>query len=525
MNNRQLFLCFVIMLISSLTTFGQSYIIQFDSNSSAEEYFTSNRNDFLDIQLIGRSTNIYNIYPKSEASIDAIANHQSVLHFRKNVEVQSREVPNDSRYNEQWPLPLIDAEMAWEEVTHGETHDGREIVIAVIDNSFQISHPDLTNNIWTNDAEIPGDFIDNDDNGYVDDYKGLSVKQGNDNHPLGIHGTKVSGIIGAEGNNNLGIAGVNWKIKLMIISGADNSADIIEGYNYVLDQRRLYNQTNGAEGAFVVATNLSAGSSYQFGSSFPMWCGMYDKLGEAGIINITATDNSDYNVDEEGDMPTTCESQYLLTVTSTDRFDRKVIESAFGPIYVDLGAPGDETFSTTNGDGYDTFTGTSAASPHVAGAVGLLYAANCPQLISNSLQFPASAALTIKEAILNSVTSLPDLVGRSVSGGRLNIFAAMGELAMLCNEEPSSLTELKITSLGPNPLKDYLQFKYEFMAPIDHTVSVYNSTGNLMYHEIIKPSLFETPTHVLELSELRRGMYILTMEDGTSVSSMKFFKE
>ncbi len=513
------------LLFFNYSVFAQSYILQFDDHEKAAGFFNDHKNEFIDVELLGRTTHIYSVYPKAGSNIRSIQQNRNILHWSPNVSVEAREVPNDPQYGIQWPLPLIAADKAWNEVTQGLSYDQREIVIAVLDNSFQIDHPDLINNIWTNEGEIPNDMVDNDGNGYVDDYYGLHVDENNDNHPLGDHGTKVLGIIGAEGNNDFGISGVNWKVKLMIISGANNSSDIIEGYNYVLDQRKLYNETNGEKGAYVVATNLSAGISNQFGTAFPAWCGMYDAMGEQGILSVTATDNANYNVDTEGDMPTTCESEYLLTVTSTDKFDNKSVLSAFGSTHVDMGAPGAETFSTNSNSDFEEFTGTSAAAPHVAGAIGLLYATNCPQLIFNSLDFPPSAALAIKQSILASAHKLPTLEGKTVSGGRLHIFNAMSELAKVCSTgSTSEREELSIFDLGPNPTDEEVSFKFNYKNFDIHELSIYNTIGQLVYSSSLQPSLFEAPSVTINVSSFTQGMYLLTMTDGVDRTSVKFFK-
>src|SRR5690606_1454004 len=110
-----------------------------------------------------------------------------------------------------------------------------------------------------NHGEIPGDGIDNDQNGYTDDYLGLNVQTDNDQHASDVHGTAVAGIIGAQGGNQKGVCGINWNVKLLLISGIERESDIIEGYQYATALRNTYRNSGGTQGAFVVATSLSAG--------------------------------------------------------------------------------------------------------------------------------------------------------------------------------------------------------------------------------------------------------------------------
>jgi subtilisin family serine protease len=172
-------------------------------------------------------------------------------------------------------------------------------VIAVVDDGYDFDHVDLVQNIWHNRDEIPGDQIDNDGNGYIDDYKGLNVLTGKDDHPKHQHGTQVCGVLGAKGNNALGVTGINWNVKLMLISNAGYESEVIEAYQYALDMRKKYDDTDGAEGAFVVATNLSGGIDFEFAQDHPLWCEMYDKLGVAGILSVAAAPNHSISVDEK----------------------------------------------------------------------------------------------------------------------------------------------------------------------------------------------------------------------------------
>jgi hypothetical protein len=163
-------------------------------------------------------------------------------------------------------------------------------------------------------------------------------------------------------------------------------------------------------------------------SQAPLWCALYDSLGQAGILNVAATTNNNTNVDLLGDMPTHCPSDYLLAVTNTNNRDVKPPAAGYGQISIDLAAPGEATYTITAGNSYGTFGGTSAAAPHVAGVVGLLYAAPCPRLSLLARVNPPAAALMAKEAILNGVDPLANLSGLVATGGRLNAHKALLQL-------------------------------------------------------------------------------------------------
>lgn len=216
--------------------------------------------------------------------------------------------------------------MAWDLNTGGLTELGDTIVLCIIDDGLDIAHYDIKGNLWRNYQEIPDNKLDDDQNGYVDDYYGWNSYKDGGNFDPGFHGTPVCGIAAATGNNNLGVCGINWKVKLMFVAGGGDEANAILSYTYPWKARKAYNQSNGKQGAFVVATNSSWGSDYGMPEEAPIWCAVYDSLGAEGILNAASTTNLDLNVDEDGDLPTTCESDYLITVTSMDWFDQKILQ-------------------------------------------------------------------------------------------------------------------------------------------------------------------------------------------------------
>ncbi|MEL6697943.1 MAG: S8 family serine peptidase [Bacteroidota bacterium] len=349
--------------------------------------------------------------------------------------------PNDTEFSSQWHLHNtgqigtadadIDAPEAWDLYTSSQTALGDEGVVAVIDDGFDLNHSDL--NYWTNDQEIPNNGIDDDQNGYIDDFLGWNAYNSTGFPTIAQHGTQVAGIIGAKTDNQLGIAGVGWGIPIMAVGGASSTESVVvEAYNYILQQRILYEQSQGAKGAFVVATNASFGVDFGTPQNFPIWCSIYDSLGAYGIMNIAAAMNIGANVDMDGDIPTTCQSDWLLTVTSTNADDQLVTSAGFGPVHVDIAAPGNGIYTTYASDAYGPITGTSFAAPQVAGAYALMLGYACPSLAVRYRNDPAGVSLLIKDLLLQSVDTLPTLLGNILSEGRLNAFRSLQAIQSVC---------------------------------------------------------------------------------------------
>jgi len=375
-------------------------------------------------------------------------------------EITTPILPNDPHFPKQWHLlndgstggvldADLDAEQAWDISTGGLTPAGDTIVIAVIDGGMDAAHPDLAPNLWRNWAEIPNNGLDDDGNGYADDFRGWNVFSQGDQIEgnSSAHGTPVSAILGARGNNGLGVTGVNWNTKIMFVAANGSEASILAAYDYVYQARQRYNITWGAVGAFVVAVNCSWGINYGQPSDAPLWCEAFDKLGDVGIVSVAATANLAINVDEVGDLPTACPSNFLIGVTSLNSSDQKAVNAAWGTQHVDLGAYGQEVFTAATAGGYGHFTGTSFAAPQVTGAVALLYAAPCPNLIALAKTDPASAAYWAKSLILENVTPNPSLTGKTFSDGRLNLYRAVQTYENQCSNCPAPFA-LKMEDLS-----------------------------------------------------------------------------
>ncbi|NQV37508.1 MAG: S8 family serine peptidase [Candidatus Marinimicrobia bacterium] len=395
-----------------------------------------------------------------------LSDYDALAEFRSNPWVKNAQLdhytsqrqtfPDDSQFGQMWALHNngsngavedadIDAPEAWDIATGGLTALGDTIVVAVVDGGCDLNHPDLVDNIWTNRHEIPANGIDDDNNGYIDDYNGWDAYSSDGSISSDQHGTHVSGTVGAKGNNGSQVVGVSWNVKIMTVMASTSQTSIaVEGYGYVLDQRMRYNETNGDSGAFVVSTNSSFGVNFGDCSSgsYPLWNEMYNAMGEAGILSAAATMNINANVDTQGDVPTGCDSDWLIAVTNTTSSDVKNSGAAYGPTMVDLGAPGTSVLSTLPNNNTGTLTGTSMATPHVAGAVGLMHNAMSNGFAQFYKDNPGEGALALKQLILDGTDPLTSLNGITVSGGRLNIYNS----ALLVQGFMAS------DSLDPNPI-------------------------------------------------------------------------
>lgn len=336
--------------------------------------------------------------------------------------------PNDPLFGQQWHHLEggdhdIDSDEAWDVTTGGTAANGARIVVCVLEGGgTAYGHDDLIDNHWTNDGEIADNGVDDDNNGFVDDYNGWNATNGTDNISNGGHGTSVSGMIGATGDNGSGGAGVNWDVEIMQVQmGGLSESNVIMAYNYPLEMRALFNASAGAQGAFVVATNASWGIDLADPANFPVWCAYYDDLGAVGILNCGATANAQYDIDTQGDMPTGCSSDYMVSVTATNDNDVRTF-SGYGATTIDLGAPGEDVYLPAGGgSSYGTTSGTSFASPCVAGAIALVYSAPCTELMDLVMANPQAGADMVLGYILDGVDVVDNLVGETVTGGRLNV--------------------------------------------------------------------------------------------------------
>lgn len=358
-----------------------------------------------------------------------------------NYYIEMREtVPDDTQLAQQWHHVNtgqtsgtvdadIDSDLAWDISTGGTSATGDEIVVCIIESS-NLDHDDLRNNRWINPYEIAGNGIDDDGNGYIDDIMGWNA--GGNNGTVGYgtnagstsHGTNCSGMIAAVGDNNLGVVGANWNLKIMISTvGSLTQGNVISSYTYPLVQRQRWNNSNGTQGAFVVATSASWGIDNADPSNYPLWCNFYDTLGHYGIISVGATTNNNANVDVVGDMPTACSSPYMVGVGRTDHNDNTA--GGYGVTTIDFGAPGINVRTTANNNGYTTTTGTSFSCPLTAGVIGLAYSIPCAGFMDIVKADPKLGADLVLQALMDGVDQKTQLAAKFITGGRLNAFNTM----------------------------------------------------------------------------------------------------
>ena len=377
--------------------------------------------------------------------INELKTEDGVIYAEPNYILKFLAVPNDPGYSQQWGLSKIKAEQAWD-LTTGDT----SIVVAILDTGIDYTpapmaggsdrkHPDLGNgsgssgNMWINKGELIFGLVnyngkDDDKNGYIDDFYGINPSIGTFDYRRGApsefvepppsgpyrgHGTHVAGIIGAIGNNGIGVCGVNWKVGLMPLKIGTSSGNIttdwvIECIEYVLKRKD--------EGENIVAVNASFGG-YGTTQAFEE---AIEKLMERGILFIAAAGNDLMNIDYHPFTPAGIYLPNVIAVFATDVNDKPAIFSQlgtgtnYGRYKVHVGAPGDDIYSTLPTDTYGSMDGTSMAAPFVSGLAALVKS-----------KFPSYDWKQIKNLILSSGDDISELKDISITGKRINAFDAV----------------------------------------------------------------------------------------------------
>jgi subtilisin family serine protease len=360
-----------------------------------------------------------------------LINSSKVKFVEPNGIIRINRLPNDARFGELYGLHNegstggtsgsdIDAPEAWD-ITTGS----KDVVVGIIDTGVDYTHPDIAPNYWSNPGETGLDAqgndkstngIDDDANGYIDDFRGWDFAN-DDNDPIDDHnhGTHCAGTIGGAGNDGVGVVGVNWEVsmvglKFLTGGGSGTTDDAIEAIEYATTLGLTMTSNSWGGGGYSEAMDLAI-----------------QEADKAGILFIAAAGNSTANNDETPHYPSSYSGENIIAVAATDHNDGIANFSSYGQKSVHLGAPGVDILSSVRDGKWEKFSGTSMATPHVAGAAALVKSA-----------FPNATAAEIKARLLNTVDPVASMQGKTTTGGRLNVANAL-EVDTVAPNSPSNI--------------------------------------------------------------------------------------
>jgi len=351
-----------------------------------------------------------------EQVIEECKQYSQVEYAEPDYKLFALEIPNDPDFSKLWGLHNtgqtggksdadIDAPEAWD-MEKGK----QDILVAIIDTGIDYNHPDLKDNIWRNPGEIPGNNRDDDNNGFVDDVYGWDFAN-NDADPFddNLHGTHVAGTIGAVGNNNRGVVGVNWRVSLMALKflttdGSGSTSDAIKAITY------------GAKMGVQIMNNSWGGGGFSQALKDAI---VFAR--DRGVLFVAAAGNESRDTDKDPNYPSNYDVENVISVAASTSRDELAIFSNYGATTVDFAAPGENIYSTVPGNSYRSLNGTSMATPHVAGAAALVWAHFSP---INDFRM-------VKYRMMGGVDFISGFQNQLLFEGRLNVKNALSSKPLI----------------------------------------------------------------------------------------------
>lgn len=299
----------------------------------------------------------------------------------------------------------------------------KEIIVAVVDTGVDHNHEDLKDIMWTNEGEIAGNGIDDDNNGYIDDIHGINtlVRDADGNATMDTmashwHGTHVSGTIAATQNNGIGIAGVANNVKIMAIRTVPDDSDELDSD---VAEAYLYAAKMGAK-----VINCSFGKAHNEGGMVVR--DTINKISRNGVLVVVSAGNDSFGPfswhdnDVDAKYPASFDSANMLVIASTTSSGTLSSFSNIGPVSVDVASPGSNVYSTITSNRYSMASGTSMAAPNASGVAAMVMG-----------YYPNLKNTTVKKVLMDTVTKVPEFEGKIVSGGRLSLKAALAKAKTL----------------------------------------------------------------------------------------------
>ena len=396
------------LIKSSKNMFGSLYLVKTaDADKLAKELKGSEAIEYVQKDFYAEKRPM----PKHEVLDEAGIFLKNLQHFDFSTSFNDPDVSKLWAFNDKAGLNVIGAYDSL------PARQPKEIIVAVVDTGVDHNHEDLKDIMWTNEKEIAGNGIDDDNNGYIDDIHGINTlvrdAEGNatmDTMASHWHGTHVSGTIAATQNNGIGIAGVANNVKIMAIRTVpDNSdeldSDIVEGFLYAAKM-----------GAKVI--NCSFGKKHNEGGMVVR--DTMNRISRKGVLVVVSAGNDSmgpfswHDNDEDAKYPASFDSNNMLVIASTTSNGGLSSFSNIGPMTVDVGSPGSNVYSTINGNRYSMASGTSMAAPNASGVAAMVMG-----------YYPNLKNTTVKKVLMDTVTKVPEFEGKIVSGGRLSLKAAL----------------------------------------------------------------------------------------------------